>query len=109
MTIRKCDPRPPYLVLNQDYFPFLYAGYLAELVDLCTIENREARPYFDLLADSLDALCEAGPARRLPLLRLRFELRHLELLGYAPDWRTCRQCGSALLHQGNDETADDLG
>jgi len=105
VTIRKCDPRPPYLVLNQDYFPFLYAGYLAELVDLCTIENREARPYFDLLADSLDALCEAGPARRLPLLRLRFELRHLELLGYAPDWRTCRQCDSALLREGSGENA----
>ncbi len=94
VTIRKCDPRPPYLYLKQDYNCFLYAGYLAELVDLCAIENLEAAPYFTLLAETLDALCEAGPARRLPLLRLRFELRHLELLGYAPDWRQCRQCGA---------------
>ena len=102
VTIRKCDPRPPYLYLRQDYHSFLYAGYLAELVALCTIENREAEPYFTLLADTLDALCEPGPARRLPLLRLRFELRHLDLLGYAPDWRNCRQCGSALLREGKD-------
>ncbi|MEE8434555.1 MAG: DNA repair protein RecO [bacterium] len=102
VAIRKCDPRPPYLYLRQDYHCFLYAGYLAELVDLCAIENREAAPYFTLLAETLDALCEAGPARRLPLLRLRFELRHLELLGYAPDWRTCRQCGSALLREGTE-------
>ena len=102
VTIRKCDPRPPYLYLRQDYNCFLYAGYMAELVDLCAIENEEAAPYFSLLADTLDALCEAGPARRLPLLRLRFELRQLDLLGYAPDWRNCRQCGSALLRGGID-------
>lgn len=97
VTIRKCDPRPPYLYLRQDYHCYLYAGYLAELVDLCTIEAREAAPYFSLLAGTLDALCEDGPPRRLPLLRLRFELHHLELLGYAPDWRHCGQCGKALL------------
>nr|NIP71644.1 DNA repair protein RecO [Gammaproteobacteria bacterium]NIR97788.1 DNA repair protein RecO [Gammaproteobacteria bacterium]NIT63840.1 DNA repair protein RecO [Gammaproteobacteria bacterium]NIV20810.1 DNA repair protein RecO [Gammaproteobacteria bacterium]NIY32420.1 DNA repair protein RecO [Gammaproteobacteria bacterium] len=31
VTIRKCDPLPPYLYLHGGYHAFLYAGYFAEL------------------------------------------------------------------------------
>jgi DNA repair protein RecO (recombination protein O) len=97
VAIRKCDPLPPYLYLQRDYHRFLYAGYLSELIDLCTFEAGEAGPFFALLAEALETLCEGGAPRRLPLLRLRFELRFLGLLGYAPDWRQCVLCRRALL------------
>jgi DNA repair protein RecO (recombination protein O) len=96
VSIRKCDPKPPYFYLHADYHRFLYAGYFAELMDLIPIEPSGSEPYFDLLAESLAALCEPGPARRLPLLRLRFELHFLQLLGYQPDWDRCGGCGAAL-------------
>jgi DNA repair protein RecO (recombination protein O) len=99
VNIRKCDPRPPYLYLQGDYHRFLYAGYFAELMDLIPIDPAGSEPYFLLLAESLEALCEPGPARRLPLLRLRFELHFIELLGYLPDWRRCCRCGAALLRE----------
>jgi DNA repair protein RecO (recombination protein O) len=99
VTIRKCDPKPPYLYLAGDYHKFLYAGYFAELMDLIPIEPGGAEPYFELLAGSLEWLCEPGPARRLPLLRLRFELHYLRLLGYLPDWALCCVCGKALLRE----------
>ena len=100
VTIRKCDPLPPYLYLSGDYDAYLYAGYLSELVELCPIESAEAAPLFDLLTETLNVLCEAGSPRRLPLLRLRFELRFLELLGVQPHWRQCCRCGRALLAGG---------
>jgi DNA repair protein RecO (recombination protein O) len=99
VTIRKCDPKPPYLYLVGDYHTFLYAGYFCELMDLIPIEPSGAEPYYELLAGSLEALCEPGPARRLPLLRLRFELHFLRLLGYLPDWAVCCACGKALLRE----------
>jgi DNA repair protein RecO (recombination protein O) len=99
VSIRKCDPQPPYLYLHGDYHKFLYAGYFAELMDLIPIAADGAEPFFLLLAESLEALCEPGSPRRLPLLRLRFELRFLELLGYAPGWEHCSGCGKALFRQ----------
>lgn len=105
VSIRKCDPQPPYLYLQGDYHTFLYAGYFAELMDLVPIDPAGAEPYFLLLADTLATLCEPGPARRLPLLRLRFELHFLQLLGYLPDWRRCCGCGRELLGPAAGEAA----
>ncbi|HKI98226.1 MAG TPA: DNA repair protein RecO [bacterium] len=102
VSIRKCDPLPPYLYLQGDYHKFLYAGYFAELMDLIPIDPAGAEPYFTLLAESVEALCEPGPARRLPLLRLRFELHFLQLLGYLPDWARCCHCGASLLREENE-------
>lgn len=99
VNIRKCDPLPPYLYLQADYNKFLYAGYFAELMDLIPIEPGGAVPYFELLADTLEGLCAPGPARRLPLLRLRFELHFLQLLGYLPDWTRCCACGTVLFRE----------
>jgi DNA repair protein RecO (recombination protein O) len=99
VSIRKCDPRPPYLYLQQNYDKILFAGYLAELTDLCAIPPGEAEPYFLLLAEALDALCEEASPRRLPLIRLRFELKLLELLGVQPQWGACCACGQPLLRE----------
>jgi DNA repair protein RecO (recombination protein O) len=110
VAIRKCDPLPPSLYLRGDYQRFLFAGYFAELMDVIPIDPAASEPYFALLAEGLEALCEPGPARRLPLLRLRFELHYLALLGYAPDWRRCCVCGAALLpeeHAEGEEAAPD--
>jgi DNA repair protein RecO (recombination protein O) len=99
VSIRKCDPRPPYLYLQGDYNKFLFAGYFAELMHLIPMDPGGSGPYFTLLAESLAALCEPGPERRLPLLRLRFELHFLTLLGYLPEWHRCGSCGKALLEE----------
>lgn len=97
VNIRKCDPLPPYLYLQADYHKYLYAAYFAELMDLTPMDPAGAAPYFDLLGETLAALCEPGPARRLPLLRLRFELRFVHLLGYQPTWGQCVACGVGLV------------
>lgn len=96
VTIRKCDPLPPYLTLQQDYDAYLFAGYLSELIDLCTVPAGDADGFYRLLLGALEALCTPGTPRRLPLIRLRFELRLLELLGLQPQWDECAACGTPL-------------
>jgi len=97
VTIRKCDPLPPYLYLQATYHKILYAGYLAELTDRFPVGEAEAPEFFALLEEALRLLCDAARERHLPLIRLRFELKLLDLLGLQPEWEHCSLCGSALV------------
>ncbi|HUJ74545.1 MAG TPA: DNA repair protein RecO [bacterium] len=97
VAIRKCDPRPPYLYLEQDYGKIVLASYLAELLTLCPIPESEAAEFYLLLARGLERVCEAGSPQQLALARLGFELDFLELLGLAPNWATCCQCGCTVF------------
>ena len=99
VMIRKCDPHPPYLITQINsggYDAYLFGSYLAELTRLCGIPPEEAEDFHALLSGSLEALSTVPTPRHLPLIRLRFELRLLGLLGYAPDWRQCAGCEGAL-------------
>jgi len=96
VSIRKCDPRPPYLFLQQDYGKIVQAGYFAELVSLCPISPSEAERFYLLLSGAIERLCEPGAAD-LELQRIEFELEFLDALGVAPDFSTCRVCGVPLL------------
>jgi len=97
VNIRKCDPLPPYLYLNATYHKILYAGYLAELTDRFPVGEAEAPEFFALLEEALRLLCEAERERHLPLIRLRYELKLLDLLGLQPDWTRCSLCEAALV------------
>ena len=96
VSIRKCDPKPPYLLLEANYDKFLYAGYMAELVSLCRISQPEAERFFLLLAAGLDGLMGESTAQSLSLLRLEFELEFLTVLGVQPNWSRCGVCERPL-------------
>lgn len=102
VTIRKCDPLPPYHFLQQNYHKFLFGGYLAELMDLCDIQPPEAEGYFTLLSQALNSLYESESPKVLPLVRLRFELKLLHLLGVQPDWTRCLRCDMPLVEGSPD-------
>jgi DNA repair protein RecO (recombination protein O) len=99
VSIRKCDPMPPFLYLDNDYRKFLFAGYMAELIMLCRIPEPEAERFFLLLADGLERLHREESARELPLLRLGFELDFLTRLGVQPEWSRCCVCERPLLEK----------
>ncbi|MCZ6474202.1 MAG: DNA repair protein RecO [SAR324 cluster bacterium] len=97
VSIRKCDPVPPYLQLQAGYDKFLYASYFTELVSLCRIGPQEAEPFFLLLAGGLENLYGAQSPQALPLLRLDYELDFLSCLGLQPQWGRCCACDRPLL------------
>jgi len=97
VTIRKCDPIPPYLMLAQSYDRFVYAGYLAELVMLSHTPAEELDRLFVLLADGLGQLAGAERPGELLQIRLDFEVGFLDCLGVLPDWTRCGQCGRLLV------------
>jgi DNA repair protein RecO (recombination protein O) len=98
VSIRKCDPRPPYLFLQHDYAKLMLAGYFTELVSLCPVSPTEAERFYLLLSGAIARLCEAGPFDPI-LTRLAFELEFLDVLGVAPDFATCRACGKPVFRE----------
>ncbi|MBI4082645.1 MAG: DNA repair protein RecO [Candidatus Lambdaproteobacteria bacterium] len=101
VSIRKCDPQPPYLFLEQDYAKYLYAAYFAEWLTLCPVPAAEAERFFLLLAGGIEAVCAAGSAQALAAARLAYELELLACLGLLPEWGRCCACGRALLDEGS--------
>ena len=97
VTIRKCDPLPPYLLLTGDYDKILMGGYFAELAELAGISADDAPALYRLLCDGLQALCDAAGPLALGLARLRYELSYLACLGLQPDLARCGACGRELF------------
>ncbi len=97
VSIRKCDPLPPYLLLTGDYDKLLVGGYLAELAELAGISADDAPVLYRLLCDGLQALCDATGPLMIGLARLRFELGYLACLGLQPDLSRCGACGRELF------------
>lgn len=99
VNIRKCDPRPPYLFLQQDYRKLILAGYLADLMQITTIPATEAERFHALLSDALGRLCGDMAGRDLALLRLGYELDYLQLLGLQFHWHACIRCGARVYQR----------
>ncbi len=98
VSIRKCDPHPPYLFLLGDYSKLVHAGYFTELVSLHPISPSEAERFYLLLSGALKRLCEPeGPD--LPLQRIDYELEFLDALGVAPNFAQCVKCGTDLFRE----------
>lgn len=94
--IRKLDVINSFYPLRQQYPRYLMGTYLCELMLKIIIPAPEAKAYFELLQSALATLQTTPlPAR----LKLRFELRLIELLGMAPLWDSCLACGKGLLDQ----------
>jgi len=99
VKIKKCDPLPPHLFLNPSYDRYLLASYFSELLTLCPLGETEAEGFFSLLLDALKQLGQ--PDCPLPLLRLGFELDFMKLLGVAPRFSRCGNCGKVLFQKSS--------
>jgi DNA repair protein RecO (recombination protein O) len=99
VSIRKCDPHPPYLYLQQDYRKLMLAAYLADLIQLGTVPADDAGNFHALLAGALERLCAAEDGATLALLRLGFELDYLQAHGWQFLWHACVGCGARIYHR----------
>lgn len=99
VSIRKCDPRPPYLFLQKDYRKLILAGYLADLMQITTIPANEAERFHGILSEALTRLCSDLSGRDLALLRQGFELDFLQALGLQFHWHACVACGARIFQR----------
>lgn len=70
-----------------------YALYAAELINQFTPEGMENQLLFQLMVDTLTALCEEGDDE---LIMRHFELHLLDTSGYRPQLRHCVACRAKL-------------
>jgi len=92
---KECTPLLMRAGLRRDWQAFVCASYLADLVYHATLPTHERQEeVYRLLENVLDALCDVG---RDPMVLMHwFELRLLQVLGYAPHTDQCVSCGVAL-------------
>ena len=95
VNIRKRDGVTSGWYFSQNYEKFCYASYLSELMELCPIATEQASDYYQLLNKGLKEILQATQLRLLPLVRLRFELKYLRLMGIQPNWKICMHCGTS--------------
>jgi len=93
MFMESCDLLQPAGTLVEPT-KFAYGSYLVELVDQLTDEAHPVPDIFRLLAEGLDEL-QRGAATGA-FLRV-FELRLLQLAGYAPHLESCARCHTPVL------------
>jgi len=92
---KECAPIEMRVRLRQDWRAFSCAAYIADLIYHATFPSHESEEgVYQLLSQVLDALCEEGQE---PMVLMHwFELRLLQVLGYAPHVERCVSCGVTL-------------
>ncbi len=94
--VTQAETRESFLPLREDLERATYANYLAELLDRFTAEQDASRAEFDLLVQALAWLCTADDPRLAARL---YEMRLLELAGFAPTLHQCAIGQEALEAQ----------
>jgi DNA repair protein RecO (recombination protein O) len=83
-----------YYNLRLDIDRLALASYFTELCDSVLNEEEPQPELFELLASMLSALCDekADPE----LVRLFFEVKAMDVLGFRPEVSSCSSCGGEL-------------
>lgn len=79
--------------IRSDFTRITYGCYFAELVEAIAIEGDANPKIFDLLRYTYQVLADTDDA---PLLARVFEIKFLELAGYAPELSQCANCGAVV-------------
>lgn len=84
--VQQAETKEPFLPLHEDLLRGSYASYVVELLDRFTAEQDPGRGEFRLLVQTLGWLGTEDDPR---LVTRYYELRLLELAGFAPALHTC--------------------
>lgn len=88
-TVTQCEVLHPFTALRNDLNRFAYAAYMAELTTELVPEGEPNKELFYLLLTCLHLLQNYPPG----LVTRLFEIRIINLLGYAPELERCLSCG----------------
>ncbi len=85
----QADLLEPYEKIRLDTKRYLYACYLAELLEPF-LRPYTGKEYFPLFQQALEYLCEVQP--HYAVFKMAFELKLLQRSGFAPSWDFCVRC-----------------
>lgn len=88
----------PYRNLHQKEQLIAYAGYIADLLDLFSVEGQENRRAYELL---LETLAELDVGEDPFVTSIIYEFRLLALMGFKPELYKCINCGRDLNPETN--------
>lgn len=97
----------PFLPLHDDLNRIAYANLFAELLDRFSVDNEENERAYELLVSGFGWLCETDTDLRLAARY--FELRLLDVMGYAPSLFECAVSGEELQPEDQFYSAEDGG
>jgi DNA repair protein RecO (recombination protein O) len=95
--VTQCDLENAFSVIRKDLQKSHYAHYFIELLDAVTFDYDKNEALYQLLANTLSALCQD---RRPEQIARIFEVRLLNLSGFKPRLDACVNCQSEILSQG---------
>ncbi|MDD3243626.1 MAG: DNA repair protein RecO [Eubacteriales bacterium] len=93
-VIASAQARKPHLELSADLEKLACAVYLRDFCEAVLTEGEAQDELYELLCVCLDALCREESDPRS--VRLFFEVRAMELLGFQPEMAACAECGGSL-------------
>lgn len=88
----------PFRNLHQSEQLIAYAGYVADLLDLFSVEGQENRGAYELL---LETLVDLDAGEDPFVTSIIFEFRLLALMGFKPELYKCVSCGRELNPETN--------
>jgi DNA repair protein RecO (recombination protein O) len=104
-TVREVDVVRSHREIREDLFRFVVGSCMIEPVVRFVEKGDRDRTLYTLLSDSLNALDVIDLERALCLLSM-YEIKLLAALGYGPNVRACRRCGSPI-ERGNGASFDE--
>ena len=94
LSVKSIDMTDVFYDLRLDINSLSCATYLCDFVKATALDGMEQREYFVLLLRSLSALCHEKIDFRV--VKLKFEISAMELLGYGAVFSECSVCGKSL-------------
>jgi DNA repair protein RecO (recombination protein O) len=105
-VVSQVDTLVAFRPLREDLNLTTHAYYLAELVDLLTVDREENRVVYAMLIEAFRQLTQQPDAR---FVLITFLLRLLDELGYRPQLRACVKCDDAIQPERNQFAAHEGG
>jgi DNA repair protein RecO (recombination protein O) len=94
-TVREVDVTRSNREIREDLYRFVIGSCMIEPVVRFVEKGETDRTLFTLLSDSLQALDEIDLGRGVYLLSM-YEIKLFAALGYSPNLRACRRCGTPV-------------
>jgi len=87
------DVKESFYHLREDFDALMTASFLAELTSAVIVEGSSNNRLFNLLIECLYFL-SSGHKDKCDIIKLVFELKLLDFIGYRPEVKQCVNCGS---------------